>query len=167
MFALPKLVLLLAALTTALMAGLFYAWSISVMPGIARLPDSGFLSAMQEMNRAILNPLFLLCFLGAAALLPAAAFLHYGQPLTVRFWLLLAASVLYLIGVIGVTMGGNVPLNNALDICNIQTASAKELAGMRSSFEGAWNRLNTIRTLCVTLSVLLVIMACLWRSEER
>lgn len=166
MFTIPKLVLLLAAVTTALMAGLFYAWSISVMPGIARLPDSGFLSAMQEMNRAILNPLFLLCFMGTALLLPAATFLQYSQPVSGRFWLLLLSTMAYLIGVMGVTMIGNVPLNNMLDAYQIQTASAQELAKMRQDFEGPWNRLNTIRTLCVTLSVVLVLVACLWKEER-
>jgi uncharacterized membrane protein len=166
MFAIPKLVLVLAAVTTALMAGLFYAWSVSVMPGIARLPDSGFLSAMQEMNRAILNPLFLLCFMGAALLLPAAAFLQYSQPVSGRFWLLLLASAAYLIGVLGVTMAGNVPLNNMLDAYQVQTATAQELAKMRQDFEGPWNRLNNIRTVCVTLSVTLVIVACLWGKER-
>lgn len=166
MFALPKLILILAAITTALMAGLFYAWSVSVMPGIGRLPDSGFLSAMQAMNRAILNPLFFLCFMGAALLLPAATFLHYSHPVSGRFWLLLGATVCYLVGVMGVTMAGNVPLNNSIDVFNIQTATAAELAKMRADFEGPWNRLNNIRTVCVTLSILLVIMACLWKEER-
>ncbi len=166
MFAIPKLVLLLAAVMTALMAGLFYAWSVSVMPGIARLPDHGFLSAMQEMNRAILNPLFFLCFMGAAVLLPIATFLQYSQPVSGRFWLLLLASIAYLVGVLGVTMAGNVPLNNMIDSFQIQSATAQELAKMRQDFEGPWNRLNTVRTLSVTLSVVLVIMACLWREER-
>jgi uncharacterized membrane protein len=166
MFTISKLVLLFAAVTTALMAGLFYAWSISVMPGIARLPDRGFLSAMQEMNRAILNPLFLLCFMGAAILLPVATFMQYSQPVSGRFWLLLLASIAYLAGVMGVTMAGNVPLNNMIDAFQIQSATAQELAKMRQDFEGPWNRLNTIRTLSVTLSVILVIAACLWRDKH-
>jgi len=38
--------------------------------------------------------------------------MHYGQLTSDRFFFLLAAAIIYLIGVIGVTIFGNVPLNN-------------------------------------------------------
>ena len=37
------------------------------MPGLARTDDRTFVHAMQEMNVAIVNPVFLLSFLGAPA----------------------------------------------------------------------------------------------------
>ncbi|WP_118952118.1 anthrone oxygenase family protein [Taibaiella helva] len=162
MFTFPRLLLLLAALTTALMAGLFYSWSISVTPGIGKLQDAAYLRAFQEMNRAILNPVFLCCFMGAGLLLPAVTIAHYAGPVKTQFWLLLAATLCYLIGVLVVTMAGNVPMNNSLDVFSIETASATALAEKRAGFEHAWNRLNNIRTLFATLSVLLVILACMW-----
>jgi uncharacterized membrane protein len=39
---------------------------------------------------------------------------------------LLAATVIYLIGVFGVTVFGNVPLNNTLERFNLDSASEKE-----------------------------------------
>lgn len=166
MIAYSKLILILAALAAALMAGLFYAWSVSVMPGIGRLSDKGFLSAMQAMNKAIMNPLFFLAFFGAALLLPVTVLQHYGRPASVRFWLLLAACLCYLLGVMGVTIAANVPLNNTLDVFNVSTAGPSELRAMRSDFEGPWNRWNHIRTVCAILTALLVIIACLCREKN-
>src|SRR5215475_3517014 len=55
------------ALGCGLMAGLFFAFSVAVMQALARLPAAGGIAAMQSINSAILNPLFLAVFLGTAA----------------------------------------------------------------------------------------------------
>jgi uncharacterized membrane protein len=148
------------------MAGLFYAWSCSVTIGLARLPDADYIGAMQAMNRAILNPVFFAGFLGTALLLPLSTYLHYTQPASLRFWWLLAATAIYLLGVFGVTMAGNVPLNETLDAFPLQSASIEEIAAQRTDFEGPWNTLNTIRTLASCLAIILVILACLSPKEQ-
>lgn len=155
-----NIILILTTTTTGLMAGLFFAWSCSVIPGLARLPDAGYLAAMQAMNRAILNPLFLAAFIGTLLLLPLSTILHYGRPAPARFWLLLAAAIVYAVGVFGVTMAGNVPLNETLDAFNLGSASASDLAAQRAAFERPWNDLHLIRTWASTLSLLLAIIAC-------
>jgi uncharacterized membrane protein len=127
---LSDIVLVLTATLTALMAGLFYAWSCSVMLGFARLPDREFVSAMQATNRAIQNPIFFAAFFGAPIFLPISAFLHYGQ--APRFWFLLTATVIYLIGTFGFTIFGNVPLNNTLDRFDLQSVSEAEIAAQRA-----------------------------------
>lgn len=129
------------------------------MPGFARLSNKEFVAAMQATNRAIQNPVFFAAFFGAPILLPISAFLHYGQ--STRFWLLLAATVIYLIGTFGVTMFGNVPLNNTLDRFDLKTAKEEETALQRANFEGRWNNLNTVRTVSSTLAVILIVLACL------
>ena len=78
-----------------------------------------------------------------------------------RFGFLLAATVIYLFGVFGVTVFGNVPLNNTLDRFDLESASDQITALQRANFEGRWNNLNTVRTVSSTLSVILVIIACL------
>lgn len=158
---LQNILLASATTTTALMAGLFYAYSCSVNPGLSRLSDAAYLGAMQAINRAILNPLFFIGFLGTALLLPLSTWVNYGQPLSPRFWLLLGATLVYLTGVFGVTMLGNVPLNEGLDSFNIEIASSTELAVQRATFELPWNQFNTIRTVSSIVAVLLIIAACL------
>jgi len=161
-----NLILWGTATLTALIAGLFYAWSCSVVPGIARLSDTHYLTSFQMMNRAILNPVFFMSFMGTLILLPVCTFMQYSQPVSLRFWLLLAATFLYVFGVFGVTMFGNVPLNNALDAFNIPAASPAELSAMRLRLEGPWNSLNNIRTLANILSLMLVIAACMVHAEK-
>lgn len=152
------MLLIITTTITGLMAGLFFSWSVSVTPGIGRLGDREFLASFQAMNRAIINPLFMICFLGTAVMLPATTFMHYG---TERFWLLLGAAVCYLIGVIAVTFVGNIPLNNALDKLNIAASTADQLTTFRAQFENKWNTLNHIRTVANTAALVLAILACL------
>ena len=61
------IVTLLAALGCALMAGLFFAFSVSVMRGLARVPAAAGIAAMQAINIVILNPVFGLVFFGTTA----------------------------------------------------------------------------------------------------
>ncbi|UFH57900.1 DUF1772 domain-containing protein [Spirosoma sp. KNUC1025] len=157
------IILGVTATATALMGGLFYAFSWAVMPGLKRLPDASYILAMQSINRAIQNPVFFAAFLGAAFLLPLSTYLDYSptKPLSVRFWLLLAASGVYIVGVIGVTIGGNVPLNETLDAFDVQAASVSDVLNHRRAFELPWSQLHMVRTGASFLTVLLVVAACL------
>jgi uncharacterized membrane protein len=94
-------------------------------------------------------------------LLPLATWLQYGQPVSLRFYLLLAATLVYGIGTFGITIGGNVPLNNALEAFNIQAASADEISRFRVLFEKPWNKLHNIRTVANAIALILVIVACI------
>ena len=143
-----------------LMAGLFFAWSISVTPGLARLNDRGYIQAFQEMNRAIQNPFFLLIFMGLSILLPFLCFQMYPPVGNIQFWYVLGAAVLYLLGVIAVTFMGNVPLNNELDALKVESMTPEQMASFRKGFEKKWDRLNVIRAICSSLSLLLLVMAC-------
>ena len=58
-------VLLVAALVAGLQAGTYFTWATGVMPGLARVDDRTFVHAMQQMNVAIVNPVFIATFLGA------------------------------------------------------------------------------------------------------
>ena len=154
-------ILVTTAVLTALIAGLFYSYSCSVMPGLAKMGDKEFVAGMNAINVAIINPVFMLSFMGTAILLPLSTYLEYRAFAGARFYLLLAASIFYLIGTFGVTMFGNVPLNDALARINANTATAEELYHQRMTFEGTWNKLNSIRTIASLLSLISVIMACL------
>jgi len=150
------IILVTAATLTALMAGLFYAWSCSVMSGFARLSDGEFVSVMPATNRAIQNPVFFTAFFGAPLFLIISTALHYNN--SPHFALLLAAAVIYLIGNFGVTVFGNVPMNNVLDRFNPETASDEETARQRANFERHWKNLNHIRHVSSTLAGIPVVI---------
>ncbi|MCF2446830.1 DUF1772 domain-containing protein [Dyadobacter sp. CY345] len=153
-------ILVLATLATALIAGLFYAYSCSVNPGLSELSDSEYIKAMQSINIAIVNPVFLSSFLGTLLLLPLSTYFVYQDGLSDRFWLLFAATLLYWIGTFGVTIFGNIPLNDALADFNTSAASAEAVSQQRGKFELPWNRLHQIRTIASFSSLTLAIIAC-------
>src|SRR5688572_15808061 len=94
-----KIVLGATLLVTALIAGLFYAWSVSVNPGLHRLSDGEYLRSMQHINRAILNPLFMASFMGTLIMLPICTFIVFRHDgISPSFWFILAAALLYVIG---------------------------------------------------------------------
>lgn len=157
------LVLLITAVLTALIGGLFYAYSCSVVLGLGKLSHAEYLKAMQSINREILNPVFFMSFMGTAILLPISVFLFRGQQPVFIF--LLLASLAYLIGVFGVTVAGNVPMNDTLDKFDISSSTAEAIKQMRDNFESRWNFLNNIRTSFSVISIILVICACIWNRE--
>jgi uncharacterized membrane protein len=160
-----NIVLAVTATTTALVAGLLYGYACSVNIGLGKLPDNAYIAAMQNINRAIQNPVFFISFMGTVVLLPLSTFMHFEQPLTMRFWFLATATLLYIVGVFGVTVFGNVPLNNALDGFDLQGASVETIAKQRAAFEGTWNGLHTVRTVASVGALVMVILGCLSRGE--
>jgi len=146
-----------AIILTGLSAGFFYAWSVSVIPGTKRIADFNYLETMQSINRAILNPAFFLIFFGSLILLAVNTLLQFNSEFT--FWILLAATLTYLIGTFGVTALGNVPLNNSLDVLHLNDLSQDRITNMRLNYEVKWNRLHMIRTVFSVLSFLFSLLA--------
>lgn len=156
-----NLLLIFTTMSVGLMAGLFFSFTSAVMPGLSQLGDADFIMAMKAINRSIQNPVFFIVFFGALISLPVSTFLKYSAPPTVVFWMLLAATIIYLAGVFGVTAAGNIPLNNALDKFNVVEATKEALQLQRTTFETRWNQLNTIRTICSIASFILIVIAWL------
>ena len=159
-----SIVLLLATLLTGLTAGLCFTWNNAVTPGIGQLVDIGYLRSFQEMNRAIINPTFLLVFFGPVFLHIANIFLFKTSSSTI-IWMVLVSAALYILGVGLVTIFGNVPLNELLDKTDLAQASLEELQLLRDKFEVKWNRLHLIRTISSILSFLLLLLICLSRNN--
>lgn len=153
-------VVLLGLIASALIAGLFFAWEVAVIPGLAETDDRSYLQAMQQINRAIVNPVFLLPFLLTPVLLVAAGQLASGAGDSAVGRLFLVAAAVYGIGVLGVTFARNVPLNNELDGLDL-TSVGETLAAARSNYEGQWNRWNRVRAVAAGGSIVLVGLAVL------
>jgi uncharacterized membrane protein len=129
-------VVLVAALVAAgLIAGLFYAYACSVMPGLARGDDRTFVEGMRGINVAIVNPVFLVTFLGAPLLAGVAVF---AGP---RPWVI--AGFGFLVAMVVITAVVHIPLNNALE-------NGDDYAALRAAFETVWVRWNIVRALVST-----------------
>lgn len=151
--------LFLSVILTALSAGLFYAWVVSVIPGTKKITDLAYLETMQTINREILNAGFFIIFFGSLIVLLGSTFLQYRAAVNSVFYYTLFATILYGIGTIGVTMFGNVPLNNLLESLDLSTLTAEDFRNTRVAFEEKWNHLNLIRTVAALISFVLVLVA--------
>lgn len=156
-----NLVLAAGTLLTGLMAGLLFSFQTAIIPGLAKLPDGPYLQAFQHINLSILNPVFLFCFMAPLILLPVATWLQYRHGGSPAWIWTLAATLLYVIAVFGVTVGGNVPLNETLAKADLSTASLSSLASQREAFEPLWNKLHTVRTIANVLALASLIVSCI------
>jgi hypothetical protein len=89
---------LVTALGCGLIAGVFFAFSAFIMKALSRLQPAQGIAAMQSINIAVINPLFLGVFLGAGVACVAVAIsslLAWHQPGSAY---LLAGSLLYTVG---------------------------------------------------------------------
>lgn len=140
----------IAAIGSGLMAGLFFAYSNSVMPSLAQVPVPQGVLAMNTINTVIQNPLFLSIFMGTALLalfLVLAALFGWG--VARPSWVLIGAA-LYVIGNIVVTMAINVPMNDALAA---GAADSSEVAGIWARYLSVWTGWNHVRTVTSTVAL--------------
>jgi uncharacterized membrane protein len=142
-------VALVAVVGCGLMAGLFFAFSAAVMPGLRRLPPSAGAAAMQSMNRAILNPVFGVVFGGTAL---ACLLLAVGAPFSEHDGTagIVTGALLYLLGAFGLTVVVNVPLNNRLDAVDPAGAEAARFWAEYLSRWTAWNHVRTVASTAAT-----------------
>jgi uncharacterized membrane protein len=102
-----------SAVGAGLMGGLLVAFATSVLPALRKQPAASPIATMQSANITILNPLFLLLFVGTTAacdlLACMAPFTHTGAPL-IRD----AGAIVFVVGCVAVTVAINVPMNNTL-----------------------------------------------------
>jgi uncharacterized membrane protein len=140
--------LMLATLTMGLMAGVFGLYAHAIMPGLGKTDARTFVGAFQAIDRAIINPLFMATFLGAAVLTAAAAALHFGD--AAAPWII-AALVLY-VAVFVITIAVNVPLNDAIKAAG-DPDRISDLAAVRERFDEArWVGWNVVRTVASTVA---------------
>jgi len=141
-------VLAAATVTTGLLAGLFYAFAISVMPGLANTNARTLIDTMQQINVAILNPWFLISFVGAPVFTLIAAALHLRSDGLPVLWWVVAAWALHVVTIV-ITIAVNVPLNDELAAAGSPDRIAG-LAAVRDRFEAPWVRWNVVRAVTST-----------------
>lgn len=130
---------IVAAIGSGLIAGMFYVFSTAIMKAFGRLPVSEGIAAMNSINVAIINPMFLGVFMGTGvvcAVLAISSIFRWQLP---GSGYLLAGAALYIFGCLLVTMIFNVPLNNAL-------AASPTDTGLWAKYLADWTFWNHIRT---------------------
>lgn len=140
---LQGLTLLAATLSTGMMAGLFTGFSYAVMPGLKILDDRAWISAIQQINKVILNGWFMTAFMGSVVFTGAAAVLFWISDNRAALPWIAAGLVLILVMFIG-TSAVNVPLNDTLAAAG-NPGQIADPASLRESIEAKWIAWNTVR----------------------
>lgn len=143
-----SLLLALAVGCTGLYAGFMLIFQTGIMPALARLTDAEFVTAMRRINEYVPKGVFLTVFLGVVALPAAALFVPVDGRTDTQKWLVLAGLVCAVLNHL-VTIGGNVPLNNALAASE---APGDDPASVRAAFEKRWNGFHRVRTALITVA---------------
>jgi len=143
--------LFVATITMGLTAGVCGLYAYAIMPGLGNTDDRTFVGAFQAIDRAIINPLFMLTFFGALVFSAVAAVAHLrGDGRPALPWILVAG-LLYLATVV-ITMTVNVPLNDAIKAAG-DPDRITDLAAVRANFhEARWIAWNIVRTVATTVA---------------
>jgi uncharacterized membrane protein len=137
---------ILALVLNGAMAGVFFAFSTSVMPGLDAIDKDQATAAMRSANQKILNPRFLATFTLSPVVSLVAGVLLLLAGATVPGILAIAAAVVYVLGSIAVTRVVNVPLNNGLEAGTVEWAA----------YSPRWTRFNHLRGWVSALAVALL-----------
>ncbi|MFD6187655.1 DUF1772 domain-containing protein [Streptomyces sp. NPDC060031] len=151
--------LVAATLATGLVAGLFFAFDVSVMPALKQSDDRTLIAVMQRINVAILGGWFLLAFLGAPLFTGLALALHLPADGHGALAPLVGALVAHALA-LAVTGRVNIPLNNALEAAGPVERIA-DPAAVRRAFEARWVPANRWRTVLCTAALGFLVWALL------
>jgi uncharacterized membrane protein len=133
--------LIAATITMGLMAGIFTLFAHTIMPGLRKADDRTFVAAFQHIDRAIVNPWFMMtAFAGALVFAVLAAIANRGT--SALPWIAVALG-LYLAAVI-ITAAVHLPLNDA--ITSAGDPARIDVAQVRAHFnEARWAAWNLVR----------------------
>jgi len=81
--------------------------------------------------------------------------------------LLIGAFVIYWGGAFGVTVLGNIPLNEILDQTNLESITVEDAKVLRTSIEIKWNNLNLIRSVSSGITFLLLIISFIFLDNYK
>jgi uncharacterized membrane protein len=149
------LITLLCALGCGIVGGVFYAFSSFVMRALANVPPTQGIAVMQSINLTVFTPWFMTPFLGTGVFCIYVAVVSLPRWQSSPSSLFLAGSLLYLVGVILVTMVCNVPRNDTLQaLAPASPEAARYWVEYLSSWT-LWNHVRTVAALAAAVSFVL------------
>jgi uncharacterized membrane protein len=132
-------VTIIAGIGAATIGGVFFVFSVAIMPAFARLAPEHGTAVMQAINVTIVRPPFLIVFVGTGL----AGIAH--AVLDPTAWV---GAALYVLGGFGVTVVVNVPLNNRLATAD---------PGYWAEYARRWTPWNHVRTVaCIAAAIALL-----------
>ena len=140
-----EIVLLISVVLDAMAAGIIFIFSNTIMPALSTFNSNTGIQVMNTINDMIVNPLFLFVFMGGIiSVYPTAAMMREPDdyPAAARYYSL-ASTLIFFFGEILVTVGCNVPRNDAL--MAVDPSSDAGDTYWRNTYLKSWVAWNTAR----------------------
>jgi uncharacterized membrane protein len=148
---------LAAAIGAGITAGVYFAFSTFIMTGLRRLSHAQSIAAMNAINKAAPNPLFMLALFGTAIACVVLAIHGLRNRDAATVWLLLGCA-LYLISAL-VTVAYHIPHNEALMTVDPNANGAGTTWSRFVRPWLAWNHVRTVTSVAGTVSLVLALRA--------
>ena len=145
------ILLWIAAIGCGAMGGLYFAFSAFIMRALERAGPVPGIHSMNSINVVILKSLFMPLFWAttlASLVLAVIGLVHSSEPDGVMVG---AAGIIYVVGMFGVTMFFNVPLNNALAAADPNTTSGVAVWNRYKKVWTLWNHVRTVSSLAASV----------------
>ena len=154
--------LICSILSCTLVTGFTLLYAVVIMPGLSKLDDKEFIKAFQVTDGIIQNnqPIFILIWVGSIISVLGTIITSILSLGIVEAWLIIFASVIYLLGVQGITISIHLPLNKNIQKIDVNSNNSQTLSEVRRNFEKKWNYFNNIRT-GIALFVILIFLLIL------
>lgn len=139
-----EIVLLISVVLDAMAAGIIFIFSNTIMPALSTFNSNTGIQVMNTINDLIVNPLFLFVFMGGMiSVYPTAAMMNKPDdyPAAARYYSL-ASTLIFLLEVL-VTVGCNVPRNDALMAVDPYSDAGDTY--WRNAYLKSWVAWNTAR----------------------
>ena len=136
-----------AALSSGLIAGVYFAFSTFIMPAFAKIETTQSIAAMNSINKIILHSLFMPLFFGSSIIsvvLIIFSFIHWGEDGSALTFI---TGIIYFIGMFLCTVVFNVPLNNALARTALNENNTQQIWSHYLKGWTKWNHLRTVSSL--------------------
>lgn len=144
-----------AALSSGLMAGVYFAFSGFIMQAFGKINTVQSIAAMNAINKTILRSLFMPLFFGSALVSVFLIIIALAQWGETGVELTLMAGAVYFVGMFVCTVLFNVPLNNSLARLDPSSVNAHHVW---SHYSKTWTYWNHVRT----VSSLVTCILCIW-----
>jgi len=147
---------LFLALWSAVIGGVFSAFSEFIMSGLLRAAPAGGIESMQHINRTVIKTQFvagILLIAPFSVLMALYALMTFTGDARI---ILILAPIVYVPTVFVMTIAGNVPMNKRLERLDHKSAAA---AVYWIEYGRVWTRLNHVRSIGSALTAGLYIIA--------
>lgn len=154
----PLYFCLFLALWSAIVGGVFSAFSEFIMSALLKAEPASGIEVMQHINRDVIRTQFVAGILSIA--LFSVLFAAYGLAVFegAALVVLILAALVYVLSVFAMTIFGNVPMNNRLEALDHTSAQAREYW---LEYGRKWTRLNHVRSIGSVLTAGLYIVAAI------